>query len=313
MMIGIAISALAGLFGIELLLRSWHHRSQVIAYDLHHYPYYRRPKNSRGKDIYYASRLGKKNTTAINIFSEGIRSDIAKENRKIILALGCSVTEGASLPEEKTYPGLLQKFVDEKEYAVVNAGMGGYGIFQIEAMLRDLIHYKPAAVIVQFIDFKRIPLNQEKIKKTRKILLFSQDLKKRSLLLWHLYKIVYGRSMSRIRSPYMIRGLSPEALWEKNLPYLQSIHRLCSSKNIPLTFFVWPSKEPQWMDNDFFQQKIKQFCRQQGINSFDGRETLHFYDEKELHLPNDAHPSELANRLVAKEAYYCLKKQWITS
>ncbi|HLD80262.1 MAG TPA: hypothetical protein VJA18_06915 [Candidatus Nanoarchaeia archaeon] len=309
MMVSI-LGSVASLLGLELLLRSWHYRKKIIAYDLQHYPYYRRPRNSYGKDIYYVSRLGKKNTAPIRISSEGIRNDIAGEKRKLILALGCSVTEGASLTEEKTYPGILQKFVDEKEYAVINAGIGGYGIFQIEALLHDLIRYQPKAVMIQLIDFKRIPLKKEKIKKTARILRFSQKLKQTSVLLWHLYKIVYGRRISRVRSPYMMRGLLPEVLWEKNLPYLESIQQLCSSRKIPLIFFIWPSKDPQWMDNSFFQQKIKQFCHK-GAHTFDSREMLRFYREEELHLKNDAHPSALANRLVAKAAYECLKKELV--
>ncbi|MBI2581549.1 hypothetical protein HYV87_00275 [Candidatus Woesearchaeota archaeon] len=146
---------IAAILVVEFLLRI-HTDKKIISYDLRYYPYYRRPRNRRGKDVYNVERLGKKQAPFMTTYSEGIRGDITKEKRKIILAAGCSFTEGAGLTDPETFPGQLQKLVDSKKYGVINAGMGGYGLFQIEKLVEDLLKYNPAIVVVQLLDFNTL-------------------------------------------------------------------------------------------------------------------------------------------------------------
>ncbi len=291
---------------VEFLLRIYAASQKIISYDLHYYPYYRRPKNKRGKDSYNVERIGKKQTPFMTTYSQGIRGDIANEKRKIILAAGCSFTEGAGLTDAETFPGHLQKLVDAKQQVVINAGMGGYGFFQIEKMVEDLLKYNPAIVVVQLLDFKRVPLSQHQLQRGKKSLLFSQKVKKITLLGWQLLKVLNYRAFASVRSPYMNRKAPKEHLWEANQKYLDSLVEKCRKKGANLVLFVWPSEDPNRLDNAYFQEKVKEYCQTKKIPTFNASPMLKHYREEELQLKPDAHPSALANKLVAKAVYQCL-------
>src|SRR3989344_590995 len=141
---------------IELILRLHYSSKGIIQTDLSNYPFFKKVKNSSGRDPYFIERIGLRNTPSIKSYSEGIRDDIANGKKDIVLAVGCSCTEGVAFQSKETYPGFLQKMLQDK-YKVINAGIGGYGPFQIDKMLQDLIKYKPKLAIVQFIDFMRVP------------------------------------------------------------------------------------------------------------------------------------------------------------
>ena len=293
---------------VELVLRIYPNSQGIISYDLSKYPYYRRPKNKRGKDIYNVERLGQQQTPSMTTYNEGIRGDITKEKRKIILAAGCSFTEGAGLTDIDTFPGHLQKLVNSKQYGVINAGMGGYGIFQIEKMVESLLKYNPAIVIVQLLDFKRVPLNPQKLHRGKKNLLFGQKVKKISLLGWQLLKTVNYRKFASIRSPYMNRKASKELLWEANKKYLDALTEKCHQRGTRLILFVWPSNDPALLDHAYFQGKVQEYCRVKKIPSFNASPMFNHYRKEELQLRLDAHPSALANRLVAKAVWQCLRE-----
>ncbi len=310
---------------VELLLRLHYSAKQISPLDVTHFPFYTKPKNKKGRDPYFVERIGKEKTPLIRSYSEGIRGDIAKtaqERTKIILALGCSVTEGAAFNDAETYPGQLQKMLQEnlqqknikdvknkkkvnQEYVVINAGMGGYGPFQIENMYQRLTKYKPKIALVQLLDFKRTPTNPQKVRAGKKHFIFYKNVKKVSMLAAYLLKLMPSKFIG-IRSPYMARKLSKEKLWELNKKYLDRINESGRRQGIKLVFFVWPSNDPLRLDNAYFQQKMKEYCHQKKVYYFDARNLYKYYQEEELTLKNDGHPSFLANKLIAKAAYHCL-------
>ena len=295
---------------IEKILRLRHSAKKILAYDITNYPFFRKAKSSKGRDPYFIERIGKHNTPVISTYSEGIRGNITQENRQIVLNIGCSFTEGVAFKDEETYPGNLQTLLNhkyDKKYGVINAGIGGYGPFQMDYLLKKLVVYNPKVVIVQLVDFMRVPLNQSKIIAGRKYFLNLQKLKQKSLLLSFINKLRKPKFIG-IRAPYMSRKLSKEGLWEKNLPYLDSMVKTCRENKAELVLFVWPSNDPKWLHNEFFHEKIKKYSKMNNINCFDARPIYSFYTPKELTVPNDAHPSSLANKLVSKATYECLVK-----
>ena len=294
------------LLSIELVLRMYNYSKKILPYDLSNYPYFRKAKNSYGRDSYFIERIGLKNTPKIKTYSEGIRDDIAKEKKDIVLALGCSCTEGVAFQPKETYPGFLQQMLPDK-YKVVNAGIGGYGPFQIDKMLQDLIKYKPKIVIVQFIDFMRVPVDKKKIKEGKKYLLFYRQIKGISLLFSYLLRLK-SRKFFSIRTFYMNRKLPKEQLWQVNQKYLDSMKRVCHENKIKLIFFIWPSNDFNWLHNAYFQDRLKEYCKANKVSYFDVRNIYQYYIEEELKIPFDAHPSALANKLVAKAAHNCLVK-----
>ena len=105
----------------------------------------------------------------------------------------------------------------------------------------------------------------------------------------------------------MNRKLDKKVLWEKNKKYLDSMRDLCRKSGSELVFFVWPASEAQKIHNSYFRESVAKYCQENKINSFDAAKAFSYYRDSELKLKNDAHPSALANKLVAKAAYQCLR------
>ncbi len=305
-MVGLIYAGIGIVIFTEVLLRTHEARLQKLHFDIRAYPFYKRMRNAKGRDPYFIERLGRKNTPIIQTSSEGIRSRI-DPGKQLIMVLGCSVAEGAAFQDEDTFPGQLQKMIGEKQYKIINAGVSGYGPFQINRLLHHLIKYKPSIVLVQLLDFMRVPLNVQKIVNGKRRLQFYQGVKRISYLAAFLLKLTSRRYVS-IRGPYMNRKLDKEVLWEKNKKYLDSMRDLCRKSGAELVFFVWPASEAQKIHNSYFRELVTQYCQENKICSFDAAKAFSYHRDSELKLKNDAHPSALANKLAAKVAYQCLKQ-----
>jgi len=286
---------------IELILRLYESSKQIVPPDLTQYPFYRwHKKNTFGRDLVYTQTIGKALAPKVKTHSEGIRGDIETEKRNIILALGCSFTEGNAFINSETYPGQLQKLVDSNETAVINGGIAGYGIFQIENLLRTLTKYKPKIVIIQLPDLRRIPFNSQNLIEGKKEFIFYQRLKRISVLLWYLSKVKPRTFLQNLNMPYRYTGALEEA-WNLNKKYLDKITQTCKKNQIKPILFVWS------MDQ-YLLKKVREYAMKNHIITFDAGRIFPYYTEEELQIKHDGHPSALANKLIAKAAYHCLLK-----
>jgi len=96
-----------------------------------------------------------------------------KKEEKIIVAFGDSLTAGYNLPEESSYPALLQKKIQEKNmnYRVINAGISGDTTTGGLARIDWVLNAKPEIVILELgandafrvVPPERIRENLEKI------------------------------------------------------------------------------------------------------------------------------------------------------
>jgi acyl-CoA thioesterase-1 len=68
-----------------------------------------------------------------------------------IVAMGDSLTEGLGVPEEKTYPVLLQKALRDKgyDYRVVNAGISGETSSGARSRMEWVLRMKPDIIILE--------------------------------------------------------------------------------------------------------------------------------------------------------------------
>jgi len=68
-----------------------------------------------------------------------------------IVAMGDSLTEGLGVPEEKTYPALLQKALRDKgyDYRVVNAGISGETSSGARSRMDWVLRMKPDIIILE--------------------------------------------------------------------------------------------------------------------------------------------------------------------
>ncbi|MGD0576797.1 MAG: GDSL-type esterase/lipase family protein [Candidatus Staskawiczbacteria bacterium] len=310
------------LLAAELILRFYEHLKHITPHDIKDYPFYYKfhKKNSYGRHEEYANRtIGVKNTPMIRTYSEGIRGDIADEKRKIVLCLGCSFTEGGALRDEETWPGYLQKMLDPDEYGVINAGIGGYGIFQISRLLQQLIKYSPKIVIVQLFDFKRLPLDARRITNAKKYFLLKENLKKISILLFYFFSIIREPEFQNVLAPYYWKHKSfkNKKLWELNRKYLDEIRDVCKKNNTTLLIFHWrwvefsSPKKPEY----FWQNKfLKKYCAENHIFTCDVNKFTEYSNQNELEIsPAELHPNAMSNKLVAKAIYNCLKTNKLAS
>ncbi len=279
----------------EILLRIYEKRRNILLRDSN-YPFYRfKPNQYKYSD--YIDKKGKNKTPKIKIYSEGIRSDIQNEKRDIVLMLGCSNTLSLDLIDSETSSGYLQKLINSKKYAVINAGMAGYGIFQILHLFKSLLKYKPKIVIAQLMDFRRYPFDEEKLRKAKKTIMFGRKLKKMSMVMWRPYNVF---SKFSGMEAYMFRNASNEELWKLNIKYLNELVELCKKNNIKLVMYESPTYP-------FFSNKIKKYAKRKEIFSFDVNKIWSYYCRPgELDNKCDGHLSALANKLIAKSAYNCL-------
>jgi len=87
----------------------------------------------------------------LNIKNEGNNGEKVIKEERIIVAFGDSLTAGYNLPEDSSYPVILQKKIQEKNlnYRVINAGISGDtttgGLARIDWVLKS----KPEIVILE--------------------------------------------------------------------------------------------------------------------------------------------------------------------
>ncbi len=293
---------------IELLLRYFDKKSNPLQFEISQYPYYLYKRNTSGRQPWFLNRLGPSKTPTINIEAEGIRGHIELTDKEKIFIFGCSFTEGGGLPIEKTYPYILNQLINTNNYQVINAGISGYGIFQIESLINKFVKYNPKIIIVQTLDFKRIPLDSNKIAIARKQLHILQLLRKVSHLLLYIYRRIL-LNKDYLSEPYYFHNaeFTNDKAWDMNLSYLNKIVTVCKKHNISLVFFQWPGLT-------FFNKKISEYAKKHSIYACDLTETYSYYQLEELQLDvDDSHPNELANRLIAKGlANFLYEKESVT-
>ena len=295
------------LLGIEIILRFFDYKKEASPMDLSEYPYFRFcKKNTYGRHPYYLTTLGKNNLPKIRYYSEGIRGDIKNSKKDIILCLGDSYTEGGSLIEKETYPGILQKYVKNK-YDIINAGISGYGLFQEYKLFNDLLKYKPKIILLQLLDLKRVPLDENKMKDVKKYFLFRQKLKKISILLWYITKLKKPKYNQIMDGYYYNRKTDRknDFFWKHNIFYLNNINSICKSRGIKLIIFFW-SSDPR--PNPFIKS-FNSYCDNKDIITFDSKKIFSFYPYESLTIKNDGHPSPIANNLIAKVSFNTLVKE----
>jgi hypothetical protein len=90
----------------------------------------------------------------VRLNSDGFRSpEISpQKTRKRILAIGDSVTFGAWVEQDKSFPAVLQQLLPADRYEVINAGVPAYDLEQVAALFKGKgARYDPDVVIYTFV------------------------------------------------------------------------------------------------------------------------------------------------------------------
>jgi len=202
---------------------------------------------------------GSGNRSAVNFrFSTndlGLRSRPVrrKHGRVRILVLGDSCTFGLGVDDTQTWPAQLQALLENESAGtgvdVINAGVFGYTSFQgLRFLVSRGLDLAPDVVIVAFWFNETLPWSM------------TSDKHKAKQFVWMKWRYRLDRLLRRSRlytDLIEMRGAQdrPEASEEAALPFekgyrritsedfednLKAIYRLCTSKDIPVLFLIWP-------------------------------------------------------------------------
>jgi hypothetical protein len=232
--------------------------------------------------------------------------------------MGCSYTYGWALNDEDTFPWLLQEKIPE--YEIKNYGVCGYGnihsLIQIKEFLKE--SPKPKMIIVTYATFhdSRNTFSRARRKAvshwnflgplTQPYASLKED---GQLKLHRADEVVYRQwpfmqfsaLIHYFEKKYNSREIQVAQPFEVSQAVLSEIFSICKKNGI--TLIVAGIK-------DNLQNRMKKmldFCKQSGMVTVDI--SVDVENEKYTHLPYDAHPNELANRIYAEKLFSFLKKE----
>lgn len=241
----------------------------------------------------------------INTNNYGLRGElISKEKiaKRRILFLGSSATLGWGVKEENTMTSLLSKKFG-KDVEVLNAGVGNYNTVRyVELFFTKLKELEPTDIVVHFF------LNDTENLKMQNTNWFLQN-SQLAVLLWNSYNILINQNAGLLN--YYKKIYDKNYIGYKNM--IESLDRLrihAKEKNIRLYFTLLP--DLHYLNNDklnIFYKKVQEIAILKGFkflnlqNAFDKS----IKSEDLWVMPTDAHPNDLAHRLMAEQIYPFLK------
>lgn len=240
------------------------------------------------------------------------REVFRSEGQYLVLAVGDSFAFGYGVGDNETLSFFLERKLNKdfgkKDVEVLNFGVPGYGVYQMDALVRKKVaEYAPDMVIMQMVkwDVFRQP---EQIKRSRFLIgkIKGAILRKSSLA-----AVVMPRLEMRRRLWLdAITGQNTWAderfyeLWARDVLRINSLHKFLQTRNIRLLFVPYISHERA---KDFIEFVKKDLDRE--IVIVDGiyerlREYSIAHSEKDIHnallrIEGDGHPTATSYRLVA--------------
>lgn len=253
----------------------------------------------------------------ITINSFGLRGQELRGGlEKNMLFLGDSITFGYGVKDNETIPSFLSFLLNNnstEKIGVINAGIPGWGIFQMERFLAKNIHIlKPIIVILIYTQGNedRQPFEGQKLKDffKKQTSLKSKIIDNSSFLSWivNIWRL-FKRKFYLVKTHIMKKGETlterkSENLILKDTVRLQAIKRMCDENNIKFLLVRW------LRDNRLLslsETDLADFAKRENISLlFVGNPNFfNSYSSEELLIKGDWHPSPLAYKLAAQLIY----------
>jgi hypothetical protein len=245
------------------------------------------------------------------------RAPDASDPRPRILFLGDSATFGAGVADRETYSTLVQGLAGDCVVSF-NAGVGGWGVFQYEALLRRVADALPSRFVVVDLGTGATTARQafatdaelEAYLRPRRLLNAIREYSRLALFI--------GRSAHRLWMMLTERPVPTEAAaggsvrapfdrqLEANLRRLASMRDLAVRHGGELIVVVWPG---HYTRNEVFVRSIRDWGRASGVAVIDLSPALGTLDEMQWRIPRDGHPNALGHRIAAREIYAAIAGQ----
>jgi hypothetical protein len=265
----------------------------------------------------------------VRINELGLRgTNLQNTSSRRILFLGDSFTFGLGVEENESFATLVGYALGE-DISVINGGQPGYGIYQMEALLRGLAPIvRPELVVVTIWQYLllRQPLSEWQrnmfFEKSEKI----QRLKSVSVLGTHLYRM-YERLLLSFEFDYflpILRGPrlhnEPDApgheeyrhALEADSVRLLTICDTAHSYGAKLMLVFWPREGFSTAEKGGISTELISELEILGENNqipfYSVQNTLEAYPPEKLVIPFDGHPTPFAHCLVARKLMSALEE-----
>jgi lysophospholipase L1-like esterase len=244
----------------------------------------------------------------VHINSAGFRDkeyEITRNNNKRIIFLGDSLTFGWGVEQNKIFPALIEEeLASISPVEIINFGCGNYTTVQeVEQFEKLGLEYSPDAVFLFYFinDAEELtPYSHFSFLSHSRLLTF----------IWTRVRHLFHNSTKPYSQYYSELYDNNHIGWTKAKESLQKLKLICSQHKIELKVFILP--ELHNLHDYPFQEEhamIRKFLEQEGVWCKDLTEAFHGYNNaRELWVANDdAHPNELAHRLIANRVKAFIK------
>ncbi|MGD9817656.1 MAG: SGNH/GDSL hydrolase family protein [Desulfomonilaceae bacterium] len=243
------------------------------------------------------------------------------QKEDLIAILGDSITFGQGVPQDETFPAILEKLLNESEsggknFRVWNLGVPGYNTMQEYEVFKSLVlPAKPTWVFLAYVINDVEPVNEGALRlisgeKTERNKSWFSDQWDRSIVV-HIAKNRLGGFIRWIKpdwrfSSYVDDAISqydgPESPWIEVSRTIISMKKSCDENGIRFTLVMIPSM----MDFDNYpflriNQIVEDFCKANNIDFLDVLPYFKDSNPEQLFVSIiDPHPNELAQSIIAR-------------
>lgn len=230
------------------------------------------------------------------------------EDKKMsILMLGDSFTNGCYVNDEDTFSAHVEKYAerDGLDIHVLNTGLGGYSTKEEYYRFVDMLPYIDLdMVILNFfpndtgvVEHKVVGYWMAKDPQTKAGLWFFRHV----LMAKELMKGYYSL-FSKPQDPR--KNKKVQIGWQTSFHYLTKIKEVCDREKLPFIIVAIPPKEQfEFGNKEFYQEKLKKFCKEKNIIFLDPYEYLEDRNPSTLYLNWDPHFTKEGNSVYGNFIY----------
>ena len=230
-------------------------------------------------------------------------------DKQQILVLGDSFTFGYGLPLEKSYPYLLEQYLNQQQngiqYEVMNAGVPGYDTVDELGLLKLILpHYSPKWIIVGLHpgDF----MSREQLS-NKPLIRIREALRHKSAFFAWFYRLYKTRLIKYVPPPKSLLSVdpdnyidTPEAARTKDA--FKQIHDIGMSNGTELAvFMIVPLVQWERYPYRNLHAGVSKFCEENSIHFVDPLNDFSGHESSSLWLArNDSHYNADANAIAAR-------------
>lgn len=242
------------------------------------------------------------------------------ENQKLVAVIGDSITFGQGVPQDKTFPAVLEKMLNSGKrndsFRVWNLGVPGYNTDQENGVFQSLVlPQKPYWIFLAYVVNDVEPINEGALRiigggkpQNQKSWIFQQlD----DSIIIYIARNRLGQIIKWFKPDYFVSSYvddttslyeGPESAWHDVSKTIESMKRLSDALNVRFTVLMTTSMmDFQRYPFERINKIVEDFCKDKGIDYLDLLPYFKGLDPSKLHVSIiDSHPNAIAYEIMAK-------------